>query len=132
MVDAFEGKIGSTVEHAITKKLKEGILKLDSFLKGLPKDIPVDDHASLNVTFVGDPLLSSSFIKVDINGLFVPRKTIPVLKNRHMILEPSELCIDGSKMLGITLDEAVFNSASALYYDVRIELSAFNKLTTEP
>ncbi|KAK0590124.1 hypothetical protein LWI29_022959 [Acer saccharum] len=29
MVDAFDEKIGSAVENAITKKLKEGILKLD-------------------------------------------------------------------------------------------------------
>ncbi|TXG55453.1 hypothetical protein EZV62_020709 [Acer yangbiense] len=57
MVDAYDEKIGSAVENAITKKLKEGILKLDSFLQ-----------ASLNVTFVDNPVLSNSSIGFDING----------------------------------------------------------------
>ncbi|KAL5798008.1 hypothetical protein ACOSQ2_002828 [Xanthoceras sorbifolium] len=116
MVDAFEEKIGSAVENAITKKLKEGILNLDSFLQSLPKEIPVDDHASLNVTFVDDPVLSNSSIGLDINGLFTARKEVLFpysLKN----LQPSVICPDQSKMLGIALDEAVFNSASVLYYD---------------
>ncbi|KAI9082513.1 hypothetical protein K1719_035382 [Acacia pycnantha] len=33
MVDAFEGQIGSRVDNAITKKLKDGISRLDSFFK---------------------------------------------------------------------------------------------------
>ncbi|RVW13343.1 putative BPI/LBP family protein [Vitis vinifera] len=70
VVDAFEEQIGSAVESTITKKLKEGIIKLDSFLQALPKEIPVDNIASLNVTFVNDPLLSNSSIGFDINGLF--------------------------------------------------------------
>ncbi|KAK4846290.1 hypothetical protein QYF36_015471 [Acer negundo] len=92
MVDAFDEKIGSAVENAITKKLKEGILKLDSFLQALPKDVPVDDHASLNVTFVDNPVLNQS------------------------------------KMLGISLDEAVFNSASVLYYDAEFMQWIVDKL----
>ncbi|XP_044502558.1 putative BPI/LBP family protein At1g04970 [Mangifera indica] len=117
MVDAFQEQIGSSVENAITKKLEEGILKLDSFLQSLPTEIPVDDHASLNVTFIGSPLLSSSSIGFDINGLFTARKKVPSPEYFHLNLQPSVSCTDQYKMVGISLDEAVFNSASALYYD---------------
>lgn len=118
MINAFEEQIGSAVESAITSKLKDGILKLDSFLQSLPKEIPVDDNASLNVSFVENPELSSSSIEFDINGLFTDGKTVqPVSNHYRQVFQPSVFCIDQSKMLGISLDEAVFNSASALYYD---------------
>ncbi|XP_059452056.1 putative BPI/LBP family protein At1g04970 [Corylus avellana] len=117
MIDAFEDQIGSAVENAITKKLEEGILKLDSFLQALPKEIPVDDNASLNVTFVKDPSLSNSSIGFEINGLFTERKRDLVPKYRSANTQPSVFCPDSSKMLGISLDEAVFNSASFLYYN---------------
>lgn len=118
MINAFEEQIGSAVESAITSKLKDGILKLDSFLQSLPKEIPVDDNASLNVSFVENPQLSSSSIEFDINGLFTDGKTVqPVSNHYRQVFQPSVFCIDQSKMLGISLDEAVFNSASALYYD---------------
>lgn len=121
MVDAFEGQIAAAVENAISKKLKEGISKFDSFLQSLPKEIPVDDHASLNVTFVDNPLLTSSSIGFDINGLFTPRKKASVPNYHYKNLQPSVLCTDQIKMLGISLDAAVLNSASALYYDVSLE-----------
>ncbi|KAI9077713.1 hypothetical protein K1719_040319 [Acacia pycnantha] len=47
MVDAFEGQIGSRVDNAITKKLKDGISRLDSFFQKLPKEISVNNDASL-------------------------------------------------------------------------------------
>ena len=121
MINAFEEEIGSAVENAITNKLKDGILKLDSFLQSLPKEIPVDDNASLNVSFVENPLLSNSSIEFDINGLFTTRKKVPVPKYYRQTWQPSVFCSDQPKMLGISLDEAVFNSASALYYDVSFE-----------
>ncbi|TYI01030.1 hypothetical protein ES332_A11G172500v1 [Gossypium tomentosum] len=118
MINAFEEQIGSAVESAITNKLKDGILKLDSFLQSLPKEIPVDDNASLNVSFVENPQLSSFSIEFDINGLFTDGKTVqPVSNHYRPASQPSVFCTDQSKMLGISLDEAVFNSASALYYD---------------
>ncbi|XWS36727.1 hypothetical protein CRYUN_Cryun20dG0110700 [Craigia yunnanensis] len=117
MINAFEEEIGSAVENAITNKLKDGILKLDSFLQSLPKEIPVDDNASLNVSFVENPLLSKSSIEFDINGSFTAREKVPVPKYCRQTWQPSVFCSDQPKMLGISLDEAVFNSASALYYD---------------
>lgn len=126
MIDAFEEQIESTVENAIMQKLKEGILKLDVFLQSLPEEIPLDDTASLNVTFANEPLLCNSSVGFEINGLFSPRKIVPVLKYQEndsespvscMDSESLVSCMDVSKMLGISLHEFVFNSASALYYD---------------
>ncbi|KAI4305720.1 hypothetical protein L6164_029069 [Bauhinia variegata] len=120
MVDAFEGNIGLAVENAIRKKLKEVVPKLDLFLRNLPKEIAVDDNAALNVTFVNDPLLSNSSIGFEINGLFMARNVaVPNYKYQHKNSKFSVFCPNSSKMLGISLDEAVFNSASALYYDAK-------------
>lgn len=118
MFNAFEEQIGSAVENAITKQLKEGSLKLDSFLQALPKEIPLDDAASLNVTLVNDPLLSNSSIGFEINGLFTPRDPVPKFYDRDS--QPLVSCGNSSKMLGISLDEAVFNSMSALYFNVSL------------
>lgn len=120
MFDAFEEQIGSAVENAVTKQLKEGILKLDSFLQALPKEIPLDDTASLNATLVNDPLLSNSSIGFEINGLFTPRKQVLVPKFYDKDSQPLVSCGNSSKMLGISLDEAVFNSMSALYFNVSL------------
>lgn len=121
MFDAFKEQIGSAVENAITKQLKEGSLKLDSFLQALPKEIPLKDTASLNVTLVNDPLLSNSSIGFEINGLFTPRQKVPVSRYHGKNLQPLVTCGNSSKMLGISLDEAVFNSASASFFNVSSE-----------
>lgn len=115
-VEAFVGQIKSAVETTITKKLKEGFLKLDSFLQSFPREIPVDDVASLNVTFISDPVLCNSSIALEINGLFTPRD-----QSRNAKLDKEHFrtlsCDDPSKMIGISIDEAVFNSASTLYFE---------------
>lgn len=117
LVDAFEEQISSAVEKAICKKLGKGILKVDSFLQALPKEVQVDDNASFDVTFVEKPLLGDSSIGLKINGLFRAREKLPI-PEYHFENSPSASCTDPSKMFGITLDEAVFNSALALYYNV--------------
>lgn len=129
------------MEEAITKNLKEAISKLDTSLESLPKQIPVDDIASLNVTFVNDIVLSNSSIGFEINGLFTRNdQTLnykfmknPIFYNKILsaqrdrdrnmkffeehLLVPS--CQGTSKMMGISIDEAVFHSASTLYYEVK-------------
>ncbi|KAJ8426673.1 hypothetical protein Cgig2_030092 [Carnegiea gigantea] len=115
-VEAFVGQIKSAVETTITKKLEEGFLKLDSFLQSFPREIPVDDVASLNVTFISDPVLCNSSVALEINGLFTQRdqsRNAKLYKERFRTLS----CDDPSKMIGISIDEAVFNSASILYFE---------------
>ncbi|OVA10069.1 Lipid-binding serum glycoprotein [Macleaya cordata] len=117
LVDAFEGQIRSTVENSITKKMKEGIAKLDSLLQTLPKEIPVDDVASLNITFVNEPVLTASYIGFDINGLFTAADNISVPTYYSKTSKTSISCNGSLKMLGISLDEAVFNSGSSIYFE---------------
>ncbi|RDY10390.1 putative BPI/LBP family protein, partial [Mucuna pruriens] len=45
--------------------------------------------------------------------------SLPIVDLNHKNSKLPILCTNSSKMLGITLDEAVFNSASALYYDAK-------------
>lgn len=122
MVNAFEGQIASAVENAIAKALEEGVLKLETFLEGLPKEIPVDDTASLNVTLVNDPLISNNSIGFEINGLFTRTEKGKVSTVFHKNSQSLVSCTYSPKMLGILLDEAVFNSASALYYNAEYML----------
>lgn len=117
MVNAFKDQIGASVESTIAKKLTEGVSDLDSFLQNLPKEIPVDDQAALNVTFTSDPILRDSSITFEIDGLFTKREKSQVLKSFRKSVS-SVICPGNSKMLGISVDEAVFNSAAALYYNV--------------
>ncbi|CAA7054088.1 unnamed protein product [Microthlaspi erraticum] len=118
MVNAFKDQIGASVESTISKKLSEGVSDLDSFLQSLPKEIQVDDKAALNLTFTGDPILRNSSITFEIDGLFTKRETINQdLKSFFRKSVSSGICPGNTKMLGISVDEAVFNSAAALYYD---------------
>ncbi|CAN0920714.1 Putative BPI/LBP family protein At1g04970 [Linum grandiflorum] len=119
--DAFGDHIATAVESTITTKLGDGIVKVDAFLQSLPKEIPVDDIAALNVTVLKDPSLTSNSIQFDINGLFMERENPSTSMNYYLNSQSSSsvLCSDPSRMLGIELDEAVFNSACTLYYDAK-------------
>ncbi|GFY97586.1 lipid-binding serum glycoprotein family protein [Actinidia rufa] len=87
--------------------------------QALPKEIKVDDTASLNVTFVNDLSLSNSSIGLKINGLFT-RNGEDALPNNYLKNSQRPVsCTDSSKMLGISLEEDVFNSASTLYYNAK-------------
>ncbi|XP_020114957.1 putative BPI/LBP family protein At1g04970 isoform X2 [Ananas comosus] len=114
-VDALGDQIRSAVENTITNKISEGTSKLDSLLQSLPKKINVDNVAALNVTFVKDPVFGNSSIEFDINGLFVSSSgyTDPRCLHKYPLLSS---CGSASKMLWISLDEAVFNSASVVYF----------------
>ncbi|XP_010688946.2 putative BPI/LBP family protein At1g04970 isoform X2 [Beta vulgaris subsp. vulgaris] len=139
IVDVFAEKIESAVEEAITKNLEGAILKLASFLESLPKQMPVDDIASLNVTFVNGISLSNSSIGFEIDGLFsrrdqawkygfyrdllFHRKDLYSSRDQKRKLNLYEehlqalSCRDSSKMIGISIDESVFHSASTLYFE---------------
>lgn len=121
LIDAFEDQIRTAVEKAITQKIVEGVKSLDSMLQKIPKEVKVDDVVSLNVTFVDDPLFGNSFIEFDIDGLFVSSNFIEENQvPKKLLKDTSSLGVpcEGSEMLGISLDQAVFNTASALYFQV--------------
>lgn len=118
-IDAFSNHIRSSVENAITNKIMEGTLKLDSFLRNLPKKIDLDSVAAMNVTFVNDPLFKRSSVEFDIDGLFI--SSDETAAPRDMLLGDIKSALplaSSSKMLWISLDEDVFNSVSALYFEV--------------
>lgn len=121
MIDAFEDQIRTAVEKAITQKIVEGIKSLDSMLQKIPKEVKVDDVVSLNVTFMDDPLFGNSFIEFDIDGLFVSSNFIEAYRVPEKLLKDtssSRVPCQRLEMLGISLDQAVFNTASALYFQV--------------
>ncbi|XP_010252620.1 PREDICTED: putative BPI/LBP family protein At1g04970 isoform X1 [Nelumbo nucifera] len=117
LVDFFEGQITSSVENAITKNMKEGVLKLDSLFNTFPKEIPVDEIAALNIAFVNDPMLTDSSIGFEIDGLFVAADKAVNHGYYHKISKSSVSCKGPPKMLEISIDEAVFNSASDIYFN---------------
>lgn len=113
-INAFEDHIKAAVEEAIPANIIEGAGKLDSFLQGLPRTVSMDNIAALNMTFVNGPHYGNSSIQFDINGLITSAvaKTTNLQKNPHRCLS----CGGASKMLLLSLDEDVFNSALEVYF----------------
>lgn len=125
-MDAFGGQIVSAVEENIAKKVDEGIMKLDSSLQSLPKQIELDDIASLNVTLVDNPVLSNSSIEFQINGLF----TTPIDDSTSSLDHKGSLnplpCSAPARMVEISLHEDVFNSVSLVYFNVSFIFYVFS------
>ncbi|KAL6202422.1 hypothetical protein ACLB2K_026130 [Fragaria x ananassa] len=128
LVDAFGGQIVSAVEENIAKKVNEGITKLDSSLQSLPKQIELDDIASLNVTLVDNPVLSNSSIEFQINGLF----TTPIDDSTSSLDHKGSLnplpCSAPARMVEISLHEDVFNSVSLVYFNANYMNWVINKI----
>lgn len=126
MLDAFEVRLTSAVENAISKKLREGIVKLDSLLQSLPKEIPIRNIAALNVTFVGNPQLRDTSLTLSINGLISAKDAYSAFSYHHLehLLASLEHLLasvpvrDPASMVTISLHEKVLVSASSVYYDV--------------
>lgn len=94
-------------------------MKLDNFLESLPKNISLDKTATLNVSFVGNPVLSSSSIAIAINGLFTEKKEVLVPQGYHQKeLKVSAACGGLPKMIKVSIHENVFKSASQVYFNV--------------
>ncbi|XP_038690731.1 putative BPI/LBP family protein At1g04970 [Tripterygium wilfordii] len=117
LVDAFQGKIRSAVEDAISKNIKEGMKKLSSKLQSLPKRISVDDIMDMNVTFVDDPTLSHSSVEFDINGLFTAADEISISDFYRRGSQTSVSFDDPTKMIKISLHENVFYTAALVYFE---------------
>ncbi|KAK4341879.1 hypothetical protein RND71_037695 [Anisodus tanguticus] len=122
LFDAFEGRLTSAVESAISKKLKEGIVKLDSLLQSLSKEIPIRNIAALNVTFVGNPQFRDSSLTLSINGLISAKQAYAAPPYQHLLASLEHLFAsvylkDPASMVTISLHEKVLLSVSSVYYD---------------
>ncbi|XP_078443572.1 lipid-binding serum glycoprotein family protein isoform X2 [Wolffia australiana] len=118
LLDAFEEQIRASVEEAIKKKIVDGTSKIDLLLEKLPKSVNIDEAVSLNVTVVDQPVLKSSSIEVAINGLFFQSRVQPAGSGRlTRKVADYVLCEKFSPMLGISLQEEVFSSASRSYFE---------------
>ncbi|XP_021906076.1 putative BPI/LBP family protein At3g20270 isoform X2 [Carica papaya] len=118
VVDAFQWKIVSAVEDAVCKKVREGIDKLDLLLQSVPKQKRIDNIASLNITFVNNPVLSSSSIELEIDGLFTTNKQIMFSEYYNEGSRRSGFCNHLPRMVEFSLQENVFNSAAFVYFNV--------------
>ncbi|KAG8386076.1 hypothetical protein BUALT_Bualt03G0111300 [Buddleja alternifolia] len=116
-VDVFEDKISAAVEDAVPKKLKESIVKLDSLLQSLPKEISMADYASLNATFIDDPESSEESLNFEINGLFSAKNEVTSSSHYHRLLRASSSCNKADNMVKISLHEDVLKSASSVYFE---------------
>ncbi|WCJ37436.1 lipid-binding serum glycoprotein family protein [Euphorbia peplus] len=126
MTHSFQRDIGVSVQNAISKKFREQILKLNSFLRDVPKEIPIDEISSLDIT-----LLDGNSSIFDIKGLFISRNRIPAPTRNFRSNEPSVFCTKEPNMIGISIHEDVLNSASALYYDAKFMRWIVDKLPDE-
>ncbi|XP_057443365.1 putative BPI/LBP family protein At1g04970 [Lotus japonicus] len=117
LVDAFGGNIASSVEEAVSEKINEGIAKLDKFLQSLPKQIPLDKTSALNVSFVGNPVLSNSSIAIAINGLFTERSEVVESEGYKKGFKISSACGGLPNMIKVSLHEYVIQSASLVYFN---------------
>ncbi|KAK6132984.1 hypothetical protein DH2020_033275 [Rehmannia glutinosa] len=117
LIDAFEGKISSSVENAVSRKLKDAVVKLDSLLQSLPKEVPVTNIAALNVTFVDDPELTESSLDLEIDGLISAKHEVILSNHYHRLLQNSFSCKEADKMVKISLHEDVLKSGSSVYFE---------------
>ncbi|CAH9083618.1 unnamed protein product [Cuscuta europaea] len=117
VLDAFEGKLISAVEDAVSKKIGDGVVKLDSLLQSVPKEVQITKLASLNITFVGDPVISNASVILAIDGLISGDRdiTIPLTLYPGYLL-PSITCKDPDKMITMFLHENVIKSALSVYF----------------
>lgn len=87
-------------------------------MQTLPNQISLDKTAALNVSFVGNPVLTNSSIAIAINGLFTRTSEILVPQSYKKGYEVSSACGGLPKMIKVSIHENVFKSASLVYFNV--------------
>lgn len=131
MVNAFENKIKSSIEEAISKKIAEVIFQVDSEMQNLPKKIQIHSLATLNVTVVNDIVLSDTFIGFEINGLFTAADKMSPFKYDPKKSQPFVSCGKPAKMIGLLLHQNVINSALVTFFSENIMTWTVDKVTDQ-
>lgn len=119
VADAFIQDIISSFEDSVSNKIKDGIIYVDSLLKSVPKEIPIDNVAAINVTLVNDPVISDSSFELEIDGLFTANDETAISSLQKEVKEDSNSCEGLNKMIWISLHEKVLDSAVSVYFEVR-------------
>lgn len=87
-------------------------------MQSLPKQIPVNDIAAMNVTFVNSPVLSNSSVELEISGLFTGTSGTSLLNYYNEGSQSYASCDDPTTMIRIALHENVFISGALVYFNV--------------
>lgn len=117
VADAFIEDIISSFEDSVSNKIKDGIIYVDSLLKSVPKEIPIDNVAAINVTLVNDPVISDSSFELEIDGLFTANDETAISSLQKEVKEDSNSCEGLNKMIWISLHEKVLDSAVSVYFE---------------
>ncbi|XP_071696000.1 putative BPI/LBP family protein At1g04970 [Rutidosis leptorrhynchoides] len=117
IVDYFTDDIGYAVEDAITSNVKDAVIKLDSVIQSLPKQVSFGDIATLNVTITDGPIMSSNSLLIGIDGLFTQTNNELTSVRYGNSLLSTESCNSQDKMVAISVNENVLNSASSVYFN---------------
>lgn len=117
LVDAFDDKITSAVEDAVSKNIRDGIIKLDSVLQSLPKEVAITEIAVVNVTFVNEPVLTNTSLGLEVDGLFSLKGSDALSEFRNGIPQASIPPKLAEKMANIAVHENVLESALLVYYE---------------
>ncbi|XP_074323012.1 putative BPI/LBP family protein At1g04970 [Apium graveolens] len=117
VADAFNEDIISSVEDVVSNKIKDGIIYVDSFLESVPKEIPVDNVAAINVTLVNDLVFSDSSFELEIDGLLTANDETVISSLQREAKDDSNSCEGLNKMIWISLHEKVLDSAVSVYFE---------------
>ncbi|GFZ04966.1 lipid-binding serum glycoprotein family protein [Actinidia rufa] len=89
-------------------------------LQSLPKAVKVDKISALNVTFVGDLVVTNSSISLNVDGLFTVRDHAVDFYHYARNSRASMSCGGRPKMVGISIHENVLNSASLVHFNAGV------------
>ncbi|KAG9159829.1 hypothetical protein Leryth_007830 [Lithospermum erythrorhizon] len=117
LIDAFDDKITSAIEDAVSNNLRDLVMKLDSVLQSLPKEVAVTEIADVNVTFVNEPVLTNTSLGLEVDGLFSLEGSDVLSEFRNLIPQASIPPKLAEKMVNIAVEEKVLESAALVYYE---------------
>ncbi|XP_052178931.1 putative BPI/LBP family protein At1g04970 [Diospyros lotus] len=131
LVGFFEKPLRSTIEDTVSQAIEDAIMELDPLLKSIPKEISIDNIATLNVTCINDLVYSNDSINFEIDGLFSARDKAVASKYNVRNSQASVSCESAAKMLGISIHEKVVNSASLVYFDADVMHWIIDKISDQ-